>query len=86
VGEQPVYHNGVTVFNVIREGTGLECRIILCITGIGGNMLLIAFLSLITNSLLVSGECNGGTPTLNSFDWNKVGICRIEMFTLTISC
>jgi len=37
-------------------------------------MLLIIFLALIANSALVSGDCDLGTPKLNNFDWNKVGI------------
>jgi len=45
-----------------------------CITGIVANMLLIIFLALIANSALFVGTCYVGTPTLNNFDWNKVGI------------
>jgi hypothetical protein len=37
-------------------------------------MLLIIFLSLIGKLTLVSGVCDGGTPTLNNFDWNRVGL------------
>ena len=48
-----------------------------CITGIGANMLLIIFLGLIINSALVSGACDFGTPNLNDFDWDRVGISVI---------
>jgi hypothetical protein len=37
-------------------------------------MLLIIVLGLIAKLTLVSGDCGGGTPKLNDFDWNKVGI------------
>ena len=49
-----------------------------CITGIGANMLLIIFLGLIINSALVSGACDVGTPNLNDFDWDRVGISVLK--------
>jgi len=37
-------------------------------------MMLIIFLGLIANLVLVSGDCDVGTPTLDDFDWSRVGI------------
>ena len=45
-------------------------------------MLLIVFLGLITNLVLVSGDCNFGPPTLNDFDWSRVGICVLTCLLL----
>ena len=36
--------------------------------------MLIIFLGLIANLALVSGDCDVGTPTLDDFDWSRVGI------------
>jgi len=37
-------------------------------------MLLIIFLGLIANLVLVSGDCDLGTPTLYDFDYSRLGI------------
>ena len=43
-------------------------------------MLLIIFLGLTTKLMLVSGDCDGGTPTINDFDWSRVGISVLKQF------
>jgi hypothetical protein len=44
------------------------------ITGIKINMLLFIFLGLIAKLALGSDECDIGTPKMEDFDCNKVGI------------
>jgi hypothetical protein len=38
-------------------------------------MLLIVLLGLIAELVLVSGDCDVGTATLDDFDYSRVGIC-----------
>ena len=47
---------------------------VVCITGIGANMLLIIFLALFANSAFVSGASDLGPQNLKDFDWDRVGI------------
>jgi hypothetical protein len=50
-------------------------------------MLLIIFLGLIANSALVSGVCNLGPPTLNNFNWSKVGNSVLQQSAaITAAC
>jgi len=42
-------------------------------------MLQIIFLGLIINSTMLSGACDFGTPNLNDFDWDRVGIRVLKL-------
>ena len=48
-------------------------------------MLLIVFLGLIANLVLVLGDCNIGPPTLDDFDWSRVGICVLTCLLIQVA-
>jgi hypothetical protein len=55
-------------------------RLLSGITGIETNMLLIFFLSLITNLALFCDGCDVGTRNVSNFEWNKVCISVMSGF------
>jgi len=72
--------NCVSLCDVIEGAEKFTHHFFSCITGIETNMLLIVLLGLTANLALVSGDCNLGNPTLDDFDYSRVGICVLTYY------
>ena len=70
-----MYHNCASLCSLCEGKEGaFTYQLFSLITGIKTIMLLIIFLGLIAKLTLGSDECDLGTPKMEDFDCNKVGI------------
>ena len=72
-GEQLKYHNYSSLCSLWKGKKvqrQLRYRLFPWITGFEASILLIIFLGLIAKWVLVSGDCDLGTPTLNDIDFS----------------